>query len=360
MKKIVRQLIIGSLVGVIFPFQLSAMDDWQTISNEDAGFSWDVGERLDEAVKNNDLENLHSVLVVRNSRLVFERYYEGYNQVWGMPVEKITFTADTLHDMQSIAKSIVSLLYGIALAEGKVPSIETPVVDAFPEFTDLTIDPDRRRIKIKHVLSMTMGLEWHEEWNNNWNKMVLGPDQYRDLLSLPVVAEPGTTWNYSAGANALLRYLIKQGVGKTLLEYAQEKLFIPLAITEVEWRSDLRMKPRDLARVGQLVLNQGSWKGVQLIPTEWLRSSFTESASVSESVSYGFQWWLGRVQRTNDQWTNSKLGTDRWIAGLGLWKQGLVILSGHQLVVVINARNYTDPKLISRIMLEYVLPGLSN
>jgi hypothetical protein len=87
MKKIIRQLIIGSLVGAIFPLQLSAMEDWKTISTEDAGFGWDVGERLDEAIKNNDLENLHSVIVVRNSRLVFERYYEGYNQVWGMQPE---------------------------------------------------------------------------------------------------------------------------------------------------------------------------------------------------------------------------------------------------------------------------------
>jgi CubicO group peptidase (beta-lactamase class C family) len=360
MRKTFRQWIIVLLLGVMAPIQSSAMDDWIATSAEAAGFSWDIGERLDKAVKNNALENLHSVIVVRHSKLVFERYYEGYAQAPGKPVEKVAFTPDTPHTMQSIAKSIVSLLYGIALAEGKVPAIETALVNAFPEFVDLARDPERRRIKIKHVLSMTMGLKWHAEWNNNWGKMAYGPDKYRYLLSLPVVAEPGTTWNYSGGANAILRHLISKGAGKSLLEYAQEKLFIPLGITEVHWRSDLRMKPRDLARVGQLVLDQGSWRGIQLVPAEWLKSSFRESASVSENVRYGFQWWLGRLQKTHGQWTNNKLGSDKWIAGLGLWKQGLVILPAHQLVIVVNARNYTDPELIPKIVREYILPAMSD
>ena len=368
MKKIVRQLIIGSLVGVIFPIQLLATDDWQTISIEEAGFSWDVGERLDSDFENGDLKNLHSVVVMRNHRLVFERYYSGYDQKYGRSLGNIEFTPDTRHDLQSITKSIASLLYGIALAEGKVPSLKTRLVDAFPEYNDLFSNSNRRHITVKHALSMTMGLEWNVKGlsysnpRNSWNQMVHAADKYKFVLSSPTVAEPGTTWIYSGGATTILGRLISKGVGKSLLDYANEKLFLPLAITDVEWIRDidgsesadggLRMKPRDLAKIGQLVLNQGRWNDIQLVPSEWLESSLKETAVVNENMKYGYQWWLGRLKESNDQ----------WIAGFGYGNQSLFILPVHQLVIVINAGNYGRRKtgLFSNVVFDHMLPALRN
>lgn len=376
MKKIVRQLIIGSLLVVIFPFQLLAMDDWQTISIEEAGFSWDVGERLDSAFENGDLKNLHSVVVVRNHRLMFERYYGGYDRNYGNPIGYVEFTPDTLHDLQSITKSIVGLLYGIALAEGKVPTVETLLVDVFPEYSDLFSDPVRKRLTVKHALSMTMGLEWnvtglaYSDPKNTWNKMVHAPDKYRFVLSLPIKAEPGTTWIYSGGATTVLGRLISKGVGKPLFDYANEKLFLPLSITNVEWVRDidgsesadggLRMKPRDLAKIGQLVLNQGRWEDVQLVPSDWLTSSFLESASVSNIVKYGYQWWIVRLKKLNDRWIFGKDGIDKSIAGIGWGDQRLIIVPTYQLVIVINAGNYgvRNSKLTKEIYLDYIMPAL--
>jgi CubicO group peptidase (beta-lactamase class C family) len=374
MKKIVRQLIIGSLVGVIFPIQLLATDDWQTISIEEAGFSWDVGERLDSAFENGELKNLHSVIVVRNRRVVIERYYEGFDKNWGNSIGNVVFTPDTLHDLQSITKSIVSLLYGIALAEGRVPKLNAPLVDSFPDYNDLINDPDRRRIKVKHALSMTMGLEWNEKApygsaRNSETAMWRSSDRYRYALSQSIVAEPGTTFNYSGGSTTLLGRIISTGVGKSLPDYAKEKLFHPMAITEFEWtrvRGDedaaggLRMRPRDLAKIGQLVLNQGRWKDVQLVPSSWLTSSFLESASVSNIVKYGYQWWIVRLKKLNDQWVFGEDGLDKSIAGVGWGDQRLIIVPTYQLVIVINAGNYgvRNSKLTKEIYLNYIMPAL--
>jgi CubicO group peptidase (beta-lactamase class C family) len=315
--------------------------------------------------------------VVRDRKLVFERYYEGQDQKWGYPLGKVTFTPDTLHDLQSITKSVVSLLYGIALGEGMVPEIETPLVEAIPEYTEIYNHPVRRRITVKHALTMTMGLEWNEDDypfgdpRNSWTQMNRARDQVWHAFGMPVEAEPGTKWIYSSGATVILARLISNGVGKSLLEYAREKLFIPLSINDVSWTNangsdgmeaaggGLRMKPRDLAKIGQLILNQGRWNDVQLVPFEWLVASFVEKPTDNEKYQYGYQWWLGRLQESDGLWVDG-VGPDRWIGGLGYGNQGLIVIPAYQLVVVINAGNYgrQETKLISRIVLEYVLPAM--
>ena len=370
MKRIVRQLIIGSLVGVIFPFHLLAMDDWKTASIVEAEFSWDVGERLDSAFENGELEGLHSVVVVRDSRLVFERYYEGVDYRWGTPLGRVTFTPETLHDLRSVTKSIVSLLYGIALTEGKVPRLDTPLVDSFPEYDDLISDPERRRITVEHALTMTMGLKWNEDLpytdrRNSETAMEMASDRYRYVLSRPIVSEPGTSWNYTGGATAVLGHIISRGVGKPLLAYANEKLFHPMSITNVYWTkgfngeesaaSGLRMKPRDLAKIGQLLLNQGRWGNVQLISPEWLTSSFVGRVVRYGKSQYGYHWYLPR----NHKWSNGQVGA----AGNG--GQRLVIFPDYQLVLVITAGNYNLPEetqsaVPRKIIRKLVLPALAN
>jgi len=326
--------------------------------------------RLDSAFENGELEGLHSVVVVRDSRLVFERYYEGVDFHWGTPLGNVTFTSETLHDLRSITKSIVSLLYGIALVEGKVPKLDTPLVDAFPEYDDLITDPDRRRITVEHTLTMTMGLKWNEnlpytDRRNSEIAMEYARDRYRYVLSRPIVSEPGTTWNYTGGATAVLGHLISRGVGKSLLDYANEKLFHPLSITDIQWTkgsngeesaaSGLRMKPRDLAKIGQLLLNQGRWGNVQLISPEWLTSSFVGRVVRYGKSQYGYHWYLPR----NHKWSNGQVGA----AGLG--GQRLVIFPDYQLVLVITAGNYNLPDetrsvLPRKIIRKLVLPALAN
>ena len=369
MVRIFLQGMIISLISVLFPLHTLAVDDWETVSTVEAGFSWDVGERLDSAFENGELKNLHAVVAVRNGRLVFERYYKGFDESWGTPLGNITFAPDTLHDLRSVSKSIVSLLYGIALAEGKVPMIETPLVDEFPEYDELATDHDRRRITVEHALTMTMGLVWNEDLpytdpRNSEIAMERAPDRYWYVLSRPIVSEPGTTWTYTGGATAVLARLVSRGVGKSLLDYAKEKLFHPLSITEVEWikgsngeeaaASGLRMTPRDLAKIGQLVLNQGRWNNVQLVPSEWLAESFVERVTAYGPVKYGYHWYL---PRRGYKWSDGLVGA----AGNG--SQRLVILPYYQLVIVVTAGNYNLPNqsaLPSKVVREFIVPALTD
>lgn len=330
-------LVPGSAAG--------AAGDWETVTFADAGFSWDVAARIDEAVAKGQIANLHGVVVVRGGKLVFERYYSGSDQTWGTPLGTVTFGPDVIHDLRSISKSVVSLLYGIALGDGKVPAPEQPVLDSFPEYAELASDPQRRRITVGHVLSMTMGTEWNEEipYTNPANSEIAmdrAADRYRYVLDRPMVAEPGKQWIYNGGASTLLARLIERSSGRELLDYARAKLFEPLGIVGSQWvkvpggpaaaASGLRLVPRDLARIGELVLRQGRWGDRQVVPAAWLEESFKPRAKADAATNYGYQWWLG-----------THFGSHLpWIGGFGNGGQRLFVTPSLDLVVAITAGNY--------------------
>ncbi|MDJ0935303.1 MAG: serine hydrolase, partial [Kiloniellales bacterium] len=138
-------------------------DTWQTIPLAEAGFAEDLGTKLDAAVAAGGLDGLHAVLVVRRGKLALERYYAGEDERWGDPLGEISFGPEVKHDLRSVSKSVVGLLYGIALERGQVPALEQPLVDHFPAYPELAADPARRRITVAHALTMTMGIEWSED-----------------------------------------------------------------------------------------------------------------------------------------------------------------------------------------------------
>jgi hypothetical protein len=194
---------------------------WLPIPAGEAGVAADLGDRIDAAQRNGELPGLHGFLLARRGRLALERYYPGTDQTWGRSLGLVAFGPDTLHDLRSVTKSLVGLLYGIALAEGKVPAPNAVLVDQFPEYSDLAADPVRRRLTIAHVLTMTMGLEWNENLPytspaNSEIAMERAPDRYRFVLERPIREAPGARWSYSGGATALLGRLIACGVGAPL------------------------------------------------------------------------------------------------------------------------------------------------
>ena len=323
------------------------VDDWPSATLAEAGFAPDLGDRIDAGVREGRYENLHGVVVVRGGNLVLERYYEGEDEIWGRSQGRVAFGPDTLHDLRSVTKSIVGLLYGIALTDGVVPAPEALLIDHFPEYPDLAEDPMRRRITVAHTLSMMMGTEWDERlpyWDprNSEHAMELADDRYRFVLDRRMVAEPGSQWTYNGGATAVLSRLIAAGSGQSLRDYAEARLFGPLGIGDYEWvrgsdgefiaASGLRLRPRDLARIGQLVLDGGRWDGAQIVPADWLARSFETRATVDD-LGYGYQWWLG--PQTTD-------GPD-WIAGFGNGGQRLLVVPDADLVVVVTAGNYNQP-----------------
>lgn len=177
------------------PASAAAPFDWQPIAPADAGFAPDLEARLDQLIAQKRAWNLHGVVIVRNGRLVLERYFEGEDEARGRRIGKVSFTADTLHDMRSVSKSVVSLLYGIALEQGKVPPPESPLVASFPAYADLAAG--RERLTIHHALTMTMGTEWDElsiPYSNPANSEIAmdrAADRYRYILERRVIEEPG-------------------------------------------------------------------------------------------------------------------------------------------------------------------------
>jgi CubicO group peptidase (beta-lactamase class C family) len=230
------------------------------------------------------------------------------DETWGRPLGTVAFGPETLHDLRSVTKSLVGLLYGMALADGKVPPPDAVLVDQFPEYPDLAADPARRRLTVAHVLSMTLGLEWNENLPytsaaNSEIAMELAPDRYRFVLERPIVGSPGQRWGYNGGATALLGRLIARGVAAGLPDYARAALFAPLGITAFDWikgqdgtpsaASGLRLAPRDLARIGQLVIQRGRWDGRQVVPASWIDASFRPVVRIDEHV----RLWPALVSR---------------------------------------------------------------
>jgi CubicO group peptidase (beta-lactamase class C family) len=346
-------------------------DGWQV---GDQGTTIANPERLcalrDKLAKSNS-PSVHAVVLVRNGTLLFEHYRKGYDEKWGRPIGKIEYAPDVRHDVRSISKSVVSLLVGIAVDRGLIRGIDEPVFTFFPEFASLRT-PEKNRILVRHLLTMSSGIKWDEERpytdpENSERRMVLAPDSYRYAFEQPMAAEPGKVWNYSGGSTTLLAAILEKATRKPLVEFARESLFTPLGITDIEWLNTrsgqpvaaygLRLRPRDLAKLGQLFLNEGSWNGKRVVSTTWLQESIEPRFTGSYGNRYGYQWWLGR--------SLVKGQTIEWIAGLGLGGQCLFILPTYDAVVVVTAGLYKRSiqdmfDIVIDILNNYALPAIGD
>lgn len=348
---------------------------WRTTAPDTAGFAPDLAAKLDDGVRAGLLPGLHAALVSRNDQLVLERYDPGPDESLGRPLGTVQFTPDTLHDLRSVTKSVVGLLYGIALDRGLVPRPDAPLLAQFPEYPDLAADPARARLTIANALSMTMGLAWDESRSyadpkNSERAMEDAPDRNRYVLEQPIVAAPGKRWIYCGGAAALIGAIIARGTHTPLQDFARQALFEPLGIAKFEWAegrdgvaaaaSGLRLRPRDLLRIGDMVLAHGHYGGRQIVSRAWLDASFAPVVPTNSrlgGIDYGWLWYLGEAT------TPALSGPQRWMAGFGNGGQRLWLLPDARLAVAILCGNYNLPDqwvTPLRIWKEIVLANLRN
>ncbi|NKE44508.1 serine hydrolase [Roseomonas frigidaquae] len=346
-----------------------AAQPWPRVAPDQAGFAPDLAERLDHGIRSGLLRGLHGVLLAREGRILLERYDDGPDEEWGRPLGQVAMGPETLHDLRSVTKSVVGLLYGIALARGQVPPPEAPLYAQFPEYPDLAADPARAGMRVEHALSMTMGLRWDEsvpylDARNSEIAMEQAPDRRRYVLEQPMVTPPGARWTYSGGATALLGRLITRGSGQTLPDYAREVLFGPLGITRFAWQgrdpgeesaaSGLRLTLRDLARIGELVRQGGVAEGRQLVPAEWIAASTRPVIATGDGLQYGRHWFLGRDAPGAGP-------PQPWIGGFGNGGQRLWVMPAAGLTLAIFAGRYNAPDgwiSPTRVWREIVLPNL--
>jgi CubicO group peptidase (beta-lactamase class C family) len=290
---------------------------------------------------------VHSVLVVRSGKLLFERYFSGPDEVNNRKVENIAFDLGTLHDMKSVSKSVASLAVGIAIDRGLIRSVDEPIFSFFPELSDLR-SPEKDRLLLSHALTMSLGLKWVEatpsnNYDNDEVRMQMAPDPCRYVLGLPVAGPAGQEFFYNTGALTLISAIVRKATGRPLDEFARQTLFEPLGITASEWKrvrgdSDagggLRLRPRDMAKIGQLVLAGGRWNGRQVVSRAWIETSTAPKLKATDDQSYGYLWWLGRARLNGREF--------HWVGALGRGGQAIRVVSDLDLAVVVTAGYYQD------------------
>jgi CubicO group peptidase (beta-lactamase class C family) len=236
---------------------------------------------------------------------------------------------------------VVALLVGVALDRGLIKNVDTPLLSFFPEYADLG-SPERQRITLHDLLTMQAGLDWPTKpYLSMARRVAAAPDPYRLVLEQPMVAEPGKKWRYNNGVAELVGGVVQKAIGRPLDQFAKDVLFEPLGITDWEWGRmasgdpgaswGLRLRPRDLAKIGQLVLDYGSWHGQQIVSADWIKE-MTLPRIVTPKFSYAYLWW-------HDQ--SSVDGRSiQWISGSGWGGQCLNIIPKLALVVVVTAGVY--------------------
>ncbi|MGH7696765.1 MAG: serine hydrolase domain-containing protein [Gemmatimonadaceae bacterium] len=318
---------------------------------------------------------VHAVLIERSGRLIYEEYFDGFDEKWGGTRSYVTMTAETLHDLRSVTKSVVSSLVGIALGAGALKSLDQPVSQWFPEYPELNTS-ERRRVTLAHVLGMTSGLQWNEEvpYNDPRNdeiRMTVDSAPLRYALARPFAHEPGAEFNYNGGLTHVMAAVIERATKTSIEDYARTKLFEPLGITKVEWMGDLagmpaaasglRLRPRDMAKFGSLYLHAGQWNGKQIVPADWVQRStrrnfrFRQRSGADSTGQFGYSyfWWYNCYP--------SERGLIEARTAVGNGQQRIFVMSGLDMVVTILAGRYNDftsgRTLGERILREHVIPA---
>ncbi|MEM8929678.1 MAG: serine hydrolase [Acidobacteriota bacterium] len=271
-----------------------------TATPEDVGLSTESLTELVEVIQTTPPADFRGLVVLKDGRLVVEEYF-------------YTYWRDTIHDIRSAGKSVTSLLFGIAIDKGYVDSADQRLVELFPEVSSRTgTDDGFADITLRHVLTMTSGLDADDDRNDSPGRTgawITRPDWVDYILSLPMRAAPGEQWTYTDVSPILLGAIIEKASGQRLDAFAREHLFDPLGIREVYWYTgvggqtgaagNLYLSTLDFAKLGQLMLDEGLWRGKRIVSASWVRESVRQQRDISDtnpfSTGYGFLWYQSTV-----------------------------------------------------------------
>ena len=301
-------IILSGVISGILWFNLMTtsyeVDVWEQISTpEEEGMDATKVDQIIRWIKSQGC-TLDSLIVIKNGKMVIEEYpnLEEY-------FDQILPNRDEHHYIASCTKSVVSSLIGIAIKEGYIENVNQKVVDFFTDRTIANLDERKKNITIEHLLTMRPGLDWYQPFStdpafddpHDAQKMYSSEDFVQFVLDKPMVTDPGETWIYCDGASLLLSAIIQKTTGKPTLDFAREYLFSPLKINDVYWLrsptgvywggTGLHLTIRDMAKIGYLYLNNGTWNNKQLFSADWRVNSTRTAIEFNENCGYGFQWW---------------------------------------------------------------------
>jgi len=319
------------LVPMLLASSLSAQA-WPTAKPAAMGVNPAVLDSIDAEIKAGQYGYVDRFLVIRKGTIVFDGSYRhdyvaaygdsakrgtalvnsdrtgpfNYFNAWWHP----TYRGGDLHTLQSVTKTVTSVVIGTAVTRGEFPSLDTPILTFYDTTKVANIDDRKRRITIRHLLTMTGGFDWNEntsysDTTNSASRMEASHDWVGFTINHPMAREPGTRFNYSSGESELLADIFRKATGVDIEEYAARHLFAPLGITRWFWKrtpaglidteGGLYLEARDLARIWQLFGQGGMWHGTRVVSADWVTQSITPAiatGTAATSAKYGLKWWL--------------------------------------------------------------------
>jgi len=325
-----------------------------------------------------------SFAVYRCGKIVFERKYShDYGQIYGKeakergplnahltgpynyfdPAWHPYYHGTDLHSMQSVSKTVSSVIWGIAITRGDFKAgLDTPLLKYFDVAKVKNVDERKRRITLRHVLTMTTGLDWNEEVayddpKNDSSIMEAADDWVQYVIDRPMAHEPGTVFNYSSGVSMFMAYVFEKETGQDIAKYGEKYLFGPLGI-EYYWKrtplgvadteGGLFLKNEGLAKIGYLYLHDGVWDGRQIVSKEWVKQSLTPAIDAEDGFKYGFKWWLlPRKDRQGFVWMARGFGGQR-----------LMVFPEEELIAVFTGWEILKDEAGSRDLVDRILPAV--
>jgi CubicO group peptidase (beta-lactamase class C family) len=354
-------------------------EDWEEASLADVGMEAGPIDNLIKLLRTQEHE-YHSLLVVKDGKLVVEEYFGGQDAdlsgyEFGLK-PPVVFDRDTPHFQASVTKSITSILLGIAIDKGFIQGVDEKMFSFFPEHADLKTG-DKEGLTVADMLIMGTGIPWDESYpytdlRNDLTRMWHHTDPIRVVLEKPVIAKPGTRLLYNSGTTNLLGEIVRRQTGMSLVEFAGRHLFAPLGISSYEWvgfehdpemafaSSGLYLRPRDMAKIGQLYLQQGIWNGERIVSQEWVQKSVERAISIPKSArgadhasGYGYQWWL-------EEYRSGKIEA---FSARGHGLQFIVVLPELNMIVVFTGGAWSISPFqaaikYNQMIEEYILPAV--
>jgi CubicO group peptidase (beta-lactamase class C family) len=342
--------------------EAGAIKDWPKATPKALGIDPQKLAAFDADIASGKYGLVDSMLVLRCGTAVYDKTYaHDYGQIYGERAKKEGplnhdlhgpynyfstefhpfYQGSSMHTMQSVSKTITSITIGIARTRNEfTASLEAPIVPLLGLRKIANLDDRKKRITVRDLLTMTAGLDWHEDLpyddpKNSADMMEASHDWGQYVIDLPMASDPGKVFLYNSGATILLAQIFKKVTGKNIDEYAAEHLFKPLGI-RYYWKHSptglpdteggLYLSAHDLAKIGQLFLKGGMWEGREVVSAGWIKDSVAPHVAVSGGEwKYGYQWWL--------QPTGGSPEDVAWFAR-GFGGQQLIVLPEYDLVAV--------------------------
>jgi CubicO group peptidase (beta-lactamase class C family) len=348
-------------------------DGWKVGSISSVGLTAEPLVNMMEYLNGKDEHRIHSIIIIKDSTLVLEEYFADFYfdtdhvQSEG---EWIEYDRNTLHFMASVTKSFTSVLFGIAMDEGLIQSVDETVISHYPAYSSFMTD-QKADITIKHLLTMSAGLAWDEntypfgDSRNDVTGLFQSSDPIKFILQKTLESTPGSRFHYNSGYTNVLADIIRRQNGINLKQYAEQKLFGPLGITS--YRLDmltsrlafasggLYLGVRDLAKIGQLYLNDGVWNGNRIVSKEWVTESTQSYINPNYGFAngYGYQWWLDNFAY------NGKVFNFYFAAGWG--GQYMYLLPQENMIIVITCGYFLTQETVSaqELIADYILASIN-